>query len=100
MRSSTHGHKPTQAGTWRAVLQRLGAGEVSDVLSLYFLSSVIVTQSTDVERGFLLLKHCLGLRRLSTATMTLDCRLRAKTSLLLASNGLEDLKPEHLKWIA
>jgi hypothetical protein len=94
-----HGHKPTQAGAWRAVQQRLGAGEVSDVLSLYVLSSLIVTQSVDVERGFSLLKDCLGLKRLSTATMTLDCPLRTKISLLPLTNGLKNLKPEHLEWI-
>jgi hypothetical protein len=94
-----HGHKPTQAGAWRAVLQRLGAGEVSDVLSLYVLSRPIVTQSVDVERGFSLLKDCLGLKRLRTATMTLDCRSRTKIGLLLVSDGLKNFKPEHLEWI-
>jgi hypothetical protein len=34
-----------------------------------------------VEKRFSLLNHCLGLNRLSTKTVTLDCRLRVKQSL-------------------
>jgi hypothetical protein len=42
---------------------------------------VIPTQSADVERGFSLLNHALGLNRLSTQICTLDCRLRVKQAL-------------------
>jgi hypothetical protein len=31
--------------------------------------------------------------------MTLDCRLRTKIGLLLVSDGLKNLNPEHLEWI-
>jgi hypothetical protein len=62
-------------------LQQRDLADVKDDVSLYVLSQVIATQSADVERGFLLLNHCLGLNRLSTKTGTLVCRLRAKQSL-------------------
>lgn len=71
----------SEQGAWQYVLQQRPSVDIKDVLSLYVLSQVIVTQSADVERGFSLLNGCLGLNRLSTQIMTLDCRLRVKQAL-------------------
>jgi hypothetical protein len=71
----------SQESAWQYVLQQRPNAEVVNILSLYVLSQIIATQSADVERGFSLLNSCLGLNRLRTKTITLDCRLRVKQAL-------------------
>jgi hypothetical protein len=71
----------SQESAWQFVLQQRQLADVVDVVQLYVLSQVIATQSADVERGFSLLNHMLGLNRLSTKTVTLDCRLRVKQDM-------------------
>jgi hypothetical protein len=95
----SHGYKPTQAGAWRSVVQKLGVAEVCDVVQLYVLSQLLVAQSADVERGFSLMKDCLGVNSLSMKTITLDCRLRIKTGLYLLTNGGKDVSKEKLEWM-
>jgi hypothetical protein len=72
---------PARVLAERARLGRGELGELGWVWALYVVGELIPTQSGDVERGFSLLNHCLGLTRLKTSVITLDCRLRIKQNV-------------------
>jgi hypothetical protein len=93
------GYKPTQQGAWRRVTKELNASEVCHILHLYILSQLIVSQSCDVERGFSLMKECLGLKRLKTTTMSLDCRLRIKSYMYGLTGGENSVTKDQLYWV-
>jgi hypothetical protein len=73
--------RPQQDAAWRYVLKQHSLEDVCNIFSLYVLGQMVPTQSADAERGFSLANDCLGFRRLSTRTQTLDCRLRVKQNL-------------------
>ena len=67
--------------------------DVQDIYSLYILSQVIPTSSTDVERGFSELSLMLGKLRMRTLLPTLDARLRVKLSLP------NQVQRDELEWV-
>jgi hypothetical protein len=91
----SRGNQATQDGAWRRVASEQPLHNIVHVYNLYVLCQVIPTQSADVERGFSLLTHILGLHRLSTSIATMDARLRVKQAL--PSNAM--LEEDSIAWL-